>query len=59
MHQRGSGLAGAATYAIERLRRRLPRRHVQQVPKRLRCPVQSVAVVVIEPIVEQDALDLQ
>jgi len=59
MHQRGPGLAGAVTNAIERLRRRLPRGGVRYVPKRLRCPVQGVAVLVIEPIVEQYPLDLQ
>ena len=52
MHQRGPGLAGAATYAIERLRCRLPGRCVQHVPQRLRCPVQSVAIVVIKPVVD-------
>ena len=59
MHQRGLGLAGAVTYAIERLRRRLPRRCAQYVPQRLRGPMQGVAVFVIEPVVEQDTLDLQ
>ncbi len=49
----------AGTYAIERLRRRLPGRCVQHVPKRLRCAVQGVAIVVIEPVIEQYALDLQ
>ena len=41
--QRGSGLAGAVTYAIERLRRRLPRGGVQHVRRALCCPVQGVA----------------
>ena len=39
--QRGSGLAGAVTYAIERLRRGLPRGGVQHVPKGLRCHMQG------------------
>ena len=59
MYQRGPSLAGAETDAIKRLRSRLPRRRVQDVPQRLRCPVQSVAVLVIKPVVEQYAFDLK
>jgi hypothetical protein len=59
MHQRGSSFAGAGTEAIERLRCRMPRRGIQHVSEPLRCPVQSMAVLVIEPFVEQHALDLQ
>jgi hypothetical protein len=59
MPQRRASLAGAVTYAVERLRCRLPRRGVQHVPERLRCPVQCVAIVVIEPFIEQQALDFQ
>ena len=36
VHQRGSSLAGAATYTVKRLRRRLPRYCIQHVPQRLR-----------------------
>jgi hypothetical protein len=58
MPQRGARLRRAVTHGVERLRRRLPRRRVQHVLERLRCPVQRVAVLVTVPGVEQHALDL-